>query len=563
MKPWWSPKKEAEGLGGAARKRARAAPAAPPVKRARARASVCGPVEPHDLVDMTAPAVLALSDRQREVLQAVNNGHHVFLTGGGGCGKTKTTLALASAVPKGTCECAAPTGVAAQLIGGVTLHSLLSLGIANDHPVPPGDDVAAAARAARVQAAVTGIRGKSFRRRLVAMRVFIIDEVSMLSAETFEVVLEVLRQVRTAARVAPLPQLFLVGDFFQLQAVQGSLLLTSDAFKQVDPKVFNLQHSFRQEGDDAFVRILNDIRVGHLSPEGLAALQSRVVSDDDVAAQVEARTAPGLATVYPTALMPYRREVDAENARRLLELPGDLVSYHADLYIGTRSRPKDKTPPGPWGPVAGSVAVDPEQVARYPRLAGTRVSAPAFGGSALDRVALAEMAAMADTSLVITLPVVTLKVGAQVMFTCNQGRTICNGTRGVVVDVSDPVAPRVQLASGEVVSAAPVARATPVSDALARGLADAGVALEDRLTEGPCVVCEQVPLALAWALTIHKAQGATLTLARVSLNVFAAGQAYVALSRVPSLDALFLKDFEPDAVRAEGEVIEWYRRFGG
>jgi ATP-dependent DNA helicase PIF1 len=173
------------------------------------------------------------------------------------------------------------------------------------------------------------------------------------------------------------------------------------------------------------------------------------------------------------------------------------------------------------------------------------------------------MAAMADTSLVITLPVVTLKVGAQVMFTCNQGRTICNGTRGVVVDVSDPVAPRVQLASGEVVSAAPVARATPVSDALARGLADAGVALEDRLTEGPCVVCEQVPLALAWALTIHKAQGATLTLARVSLNVFAAGQAYVALSRVPSLDALFLKDFEPDAVRAEGEVIEWYRRFGG
>ena len=71
----------------------------------------------------------------------------------------------------------------------------------------------------------------------------------------------------------------------------------------------------------------------------------------------------------------------------------------------------------------------------------------------------------------------------------------------------------------------------------------------------------QVPLRLAYAVTIHKSQGATLDSALVDIGsgVFEYGQAYVALSRVRSLEALYVYDFDPTAFKAHPKVKEFYK----
>jgi ATP-dependent DNA helicase PIF1 len=69
----------------------------------------------------------------------------------------------------------------------------------------------------------------------------------------------------------------------------------------------------------------------------------------------------------------------------------------------------------------------------------------------------------------------------------------------------------------------------------------------------------QVPLILAWALSIHKAQGQTLEYVKVDLGkVFEAGQAYVALSRATSMTGLQVMRFDPRRVTVHDRVKSFY-----
>lgn len=71
---------------------------------------------------------------------------------------------------------------------------------------------------------------------------------------------------------------------------------------------------------------------------------------------------------------------------------------------------------------------------------------------------------------------------------------------------------------------------------------------------------DQIPLRLAYAITIHKSQGCTLNKAKVNLrSTFAYGQAYVALSRVRDLSGLYIEDIRWESIIASPDALAFYR----
>jgi ATP-dependent DNA helicase PIF1 len=76
----------------------------------------------------------------------------------------------------------------------------------------------------------------------------------------------------------------------------------------------------------------------------------------------------------------------------------------------------------------------------------------------------------------------------------------------------------------------------------------------------PGVAVTQTPLIYAWAITIHKAQGATLHAAVVDVGagIFESGQTYTALSRLSSIDYLYLTSFDPSKIKTDPLVISFY-----
>ena len=132
-----------------------------------------------------------------------------------------------------------------------------------------------------------------------------------------------------------------------------------------------------------------------------------------------------------------------------------------------------------------------------------------------------------------------LKVGAEVMFVANNPSLgFVNGTRGQVVDFKDtkPIV-RVSNSSRRI-------KVEPHSWKLE----------EDGKIRAEVV---QLPLRLAWAITIHKSQGMSLDAAQIDLSkTFTPGMGYVALSRVRSIDGLFLEGINAMAMRMHPAIYE-------
>ena len=84
--------------------------------------------------------------------------------------------------------------------------------------------------------------------------------------------------------------------------------------------------------------------------------------------------------------------------------------------------------------------------------------------------------------------------------------------------------------------------------------------IEDPFTSEVLFWFNQIPLQLAYAITIHKSQGLTFEYVKTDISkCFAFGQAYVSLSRSKSLNGLYLSDFNKNIFKANEEIARYYR----
>jgi ATP-dependent exoDNAse (exonuclease V) alpha subunit len=137
---------------------------------------------------------------------------------------------------------------------------------------------------------------------------------------------------------------------------------------------------------------------------------------------------------------------------------------------------------------------------------------------------------------------IILKKGTQVMCIANidmeSPEPIVNGSQGIVIDFVGGF-PLVQFNNG----------------------AKRVVGYHTWSSEmSPSIGVKQIPLIYAWAITIHKAQGVSLDMAQIDAgsNIFECGQTYVALSRIKSLDGLYLTAFNPQKIKVNKKVQEFY-----
>ena len=184
---------------------------------------------------------IVFSPDQQEAFDTINRmkpGDMVFLTGKAGSGKS-TLVEEFCKVYSGVIKLAS-TGIAAQNIGGRTIHSFMGL--------RPG---------------IWEVNGESLKNRVGLSNCIMIDEVSMVSDELFDFIIEKFNEYTTNMRF------LFVGDFSQLPPVEGGFCNKSRHWPNV--KVQTLTHIHRQK-DMGFIDALNDIRENNMRTEAVKTL---------------------------------------------------------------------------------------------------------------------------------------------------------------------------------------------------------------------------------------------------------------------------------------------------
>ncbi|WP_201615810.1 AAA family ATPase [Psychrobacter immobilis] len=441
--------------------------------------------------------------RQSSALDILKTGQNVFLTGSAGSGKTYTLnqyidYLRARRVPVAV---TASTGIAATHMNGTTIHSWSGIGIKDE----------------LTDRDLTNLSRKQFLAdRLKDTAVLIIDEISMLHAKQLNLVSQVLKHVRKNDKAFGGIQVVVAGDFFQLPPIgskgetnREKFAFMSEAWLDAKFHICYLSEQHRQVSEAAnggldLDDILNQIRRQEVTFEAIAALEATFDQNVDI---------------KRTRLYTHNLNVNSINDKELAALDGEMM----------------------------------------------RFTATSTGDSKLVETLKKTVRTQDD---------LVLKVGAKVMFIKNNTELgVSNGTMGELIgfaavkinddkDNSDDLIeddsestendadknikgkgkkttkdkdkPKVKKPSTQKM---PVVRLNSGREVIAE---PEEWIIEDE-TGDVLASYEQVPLCLAWAITIHKSQGMTLDAAEIDLSrTFELGQGYVALSRLKSLAGLQL-----------------------
>lgn len=352
-----------------------------------------------------------------------------------------------------------------------------------------------------INSAVKSILKKAnLAKRIRSAKILAIDEISMLDAQTFDYLNNVFKSIRASALPFGGLQLLLFGDFFQLPPVEKSVgfCFESDAWKELNPENIVLKKIYRQS-DRNFANILNNIRQNKLKSSDFAALISRN--------NIELPPEKEILHIFAT-----NEAADNFNAQKFNALHTTTQELYAKDVLMKNE--------------------EPNKIVSIPQEAAELSIARKKVWDTLDKYC------KAPQNLI-------LKKGCRVMLLKNldfeQG--LINGSCGVVKDFS--------------------------TDGITVNF-DNGIQKTIKLHEfdyskdGKLLAKRiQFPLRLAYGITIHKSQGMTLDEVFVDFNrIFEYGQAYVALSRVKSLNGLYLKGFEPQKIMANPKIVAFYKNLG-
>ena len=350
---------------------------------------------------------------------------------------------------------------------------------------------------------IARIRNNKFlQRELAKISTLIIDEASMLEAILFERVHKILCVVHKCGAPFGGIQVILVGDFFQLPPISGKFIFETSLFWETCDSFWELREVWRQT-DPKFCNLLHRLRIGESTEADLEILCERKNA---------------VLSLEPTKLFAKNMNVDRINSTYLSEIKAELFSFK--YREGER---KDKSTP----------EIDK------------------FYESAREKF-------RKEINLN-----VDLKVGTQVMLAYNLDLSggLCNGTRGTVIEFKSAGKPMAE----ETFHLKDERQVYP-EGLLPVVLFDNGAKIlipyvkwSRNLGNGE-IYYWNIPLRLAWASTIHRMQGQTLSLVDASLDssIFEEGQAYVALSRCKSLEGLRLSAFDPSCIKVNEKVKTFY-----
>ena len=418
---------------------------------------------------------LSLSETQRLAVDKIAEGKNVFITGPAGTGKSYLLNYIKEEYKKNSLHITASTGIAAINVGGQTLHSWAGLGLGN---LPLNE----------ILRNILSVKGTHLRKKLRNAKMLAIDEISMISADIFDMLNNLLKVVRQNNAPFGGIQLILFGDFLQLPPVNKEnkevfFCFESEAWQEANIEMITLKEIFRQSDKD-LVNLLNNLRFGEITKYDVELLRSRYKQEDNDK------------LFEATILGTHNIQVEKINIKKLENIENQEKTFKAK-----------------------------------------------FDGKP-EKIEFLKKNCIAPEQLV-------LKIGAQVMMLKNtfSKEGIINGSIGIVRSFDKRKGyPVVEFSNGAVLTI------TPEEWCVSKFNENtAEVEIEAMMV--------QIPLVLSWAITVHKSQGMTLEKIRCNLgNAFAEGQVYVAVSRVKTLQGLFIDSFNINNVKANKKVIEFYKK---